>query len=189
MNLQQQNNMQRTTLTKGQSNIRFVNSQTRMKWVKLALCSITESLLIQIDCTRSNQEQVGICQGTLHFHKRCLGNLGSTCWLERRSTSHHLQEGTQACLQQLPWDFASLPTRKSVCSHTAQEIINPNGVLPSRGRMWIPCKLSNYWHDLLLATNTREMHWTEYAPILDICQLHKSLCHLTGKHKETSYKD
>ena len=41
--------------------------------------------------------------------------------------------------------------------------------------MWVSCKPRNYRHYHLLVANTGKMHWTEYASLHDICQLHKSL--------------
>ena len=57
--------------------------------------------------------------------KRRLENLGSPWRLEGCPSSHHLKEGRQTRLWQLPRGLASLHTRERVRLHTAQQIIDP----------------------------------------------------------------
>ena len=134
-----------------------------------------ESLLAQTDCTQKLlREELGGLLRYLHHQKRHLKKLGSHCRLEGYSTSYHLQEGRQMKLWQLQQDLISPHNRKSICLHATQQIFNLSGGFPTWGTTWVLCKPRNYGHDLLV-TNRVEMHWTESAPLHDICWLDKPL--------------
>ena len=93
----------------------------------------------------------------LPYHQRSIGKLGSRCRRERRSTSPHLQEGRRTRLRQLPQDLASFHTNRSVRLHSAPQTINPSGGILTWGTMWVPRKIRNQRHDLLV-TKTREKY-------------------------------